>query len=93
MEDRKDGMESRRDFGKKILSAAAVGLLVGSALKPAKVFGEEKEEKKEKHDCKGKNECKGKGGCKTEKNECAGKNECKAKGGCAVPKKEEKTGK
>ena len=74
-------MESRREFGKKILSAAAVGLLAGSALKPSRAFGEEGKKEEDKHACKGKGKD-GKNECATAKHDCKGKNDCKSQGGC-----------
>lgn len=85
-----DGQESRREFGKKMVSAAAFGLFAGlstSANAASKGKAEDtKDEKGDKHGCKGLNECKGKGGCKAGDAGCKGKNSCKGKGGCATAK-------
>lgn len=89
--------ESRREFGKKVLTLAVGGMFAGAALTGRKVFAEDaKKDDADKHVCKGtnackgkgadgKNECKGKGSCasKAATHDCKGKNDCKGMGGCA----------
>ena len=84
--------ESRRSFGKKVVSAAVFGLFAG--VMPSQARAEKKgraedtgDEKGDKHACKGLNECKGKGGCKSGDAGCKGKNSCKGKGGCFTTEK------
>src|ERR1700675_3023558 len=87
--------ETRREFGKKVLTLAVGGMFAGAALTGRKVFAEDEKKEEAKNVCKGKNECKGKGGdgkneckgkgacaSKAAKHECKGKNDCKGLGGC-----------
>jgi len=81
--------ETRREFGKKVLTLAVGGMFAGAALTGRKVFAADDEKKADENVCKGQNACKGKGGCKggndgKQDNTCAGKNACKGKGGCAA---------
>jgi len=83
---------SRREFGKKMVSAATLGLFVGLTASAARAEKKGRaedtgDEKGDKHACKGLNECKGKGGCKSGDAGCKGKNTCKGKGGCSTTEK------
>lgn len=95
--------ETRREFGKKVLTLAVGGMFAGAALTGRKVFAADEAPKDEVHVCKGKakdgkndcasakakHECKGKNDCKG-LGGCgatAGKNDCKGKGECKVPVK------
>ena len=87
--------ETRREFGKKVLTLAVGGMFAGAALTGRKVFAADDDKKAADHVCKGqnackgqggdtKNDCKGKGSCasKAAVHDCKGKNDCKGLGGC-----------
>jgi hypothetical protein len=86
----KEARMNRREFAKKALGAAAMGVLASTALLAVET---PKAEGSDKHVCKGMNSCKGKGGCATKENGCAGQNSCKGKGGCATSAKHDCKGK
>src|SRR5487761_348827 len=96
---RKESPEMNYSFKNLLFSAAAAGLLTGTAVcahasttqnTNAQLNTQSSnsalytQTSKDKHSCKGQNSCKGKGGCKSSDNGCKGKNSCKGKGGCAT---------
>lgn len=95
--------QTRREFGKNVLTLAVGGMFAGAALTNRNAFAEDAKKDEDTHVCKGRNTCRGKGAdgrnnCKAKGScaskaavhDCKGKNDCKGLGGCggAVGKNE-----